>query len=498
MENIKDCEQSVLGACLIDNKCVGLAIQRLRPEDFFKELHSKIFVEIIKLNAEGVPIDSVILYDRLKNIKDISVYLTDLQNCIPTTANINYYIDRMLEESRKRRLNALCEKIQGTDDIEEKERLAGQMSIAEKTTDEFPENIKDFITKDIAQADNLWGDGILQPMSRLFVGGQSKIGKSFFVINLALSLASARPFLNFPVPRPLKMLLLQSELTDRNLQLRLQKMTDGMEGVPDNLYIKSIRGMKLDNESDCMKLSGILDTIKPDVLCIDPLACFHTLDENSASEMRTLLDNLDRLITKHKMALIISHHHRKPSQFENQGGGQLRGSSVLFDWGDSYITMNDSGGNARSVLFTLRNAQSPPKMIIGLNDRLLYEVYGVEGQSKVDETLIYDLIDSEGGIIGNKELIVKIMEQSKCSDKTASRRLKSLDGKTLISNGERKDKTWKRNEIQSDKTIGHDVQKVSCPKEKAPDLVEKAIEMFNGIQLDTPQTDKVGCPKGKG
>ena len=44
-----DAERSVLGAILLDNHALNMAVEKLRPEDFFLDQHRRIFNQMIAL-----------------------------------------------------------------------------------------------------------------------------------------------------------------------------------------------------------------------------------------------------------------------------------------------------------------------------------------------------------------------------------------------------------------------------------------------------------------
>ena len=61
-----EAEQSVLGAMLINQEAINIAIEQLNPEDFYKEANKEIFQAIIELYSRNEPVDIITLSEELK------------------------------------------------------------------------------------------------------------------------------------------------------------------------------------------------------------------------------------------------------------------------------------------------------------------------------------------------------------------------------------------------------------------------------------------------
>lgn len=99
-----EAERSVLGAMLLEKGTIPKVLQALPASDsFYSETHRLIYKEIIGLLNKNKPVDIVALKEefRKKNkLKDIggAVYLADLVNSVPTTANVDYYAQIVREK----------------------------------------------------------------------------------------------------------------------------------------------------------------------------------------------------------------------------------------------------------------------------------------------------------------------------------------------------------------------------------------------------------------
>ena len=107
-----EAEISVLGAVLQDPGALLKAMEVLRPEDFYKEAHRKIFRACVDLFERNEPVDLVTLANELMRRKQLdevggASQLSALVDAVPTAANVAYHA-RVVKD--KAVLNALIEK----------------------------------------------------------------------------------------------------------------------------------------------------------------------------------------------------------------------------------------------------------------------------------------------------------------------------------------------------------------------------------------------------
>jgi replicative DNA helicase len=109
-------EMSVLGGILLENEALNKALEILRPEDFYRQSHRKIFSTLIDLSEKGEPADLVTLTAALQKQGEIdavggSSYLATLVDYVPTAANIVYYCRLVKEKSISRHLISVATEI---------------------------------------------------------------------------------------------------------------------------------------------------------------------------------------------------------------------------------------------------------------------------------------------------------------------------------------------------------------------------------------------------
>ncbi len=102
-------EMSVLGGVLLENEALNKALEILRPDDFYRDSHRKIFSALIDLSNRGEPADLVTLTAALQQQGALeavggSSYLATLVDYVPTAANIAYYCRLVKEKAISRHL----------------------------------------------------------------------------------------------------------------------------------------------------------------------------------------------------------------------------------------------------------------------------------------------------------------------------------------------------------------------------------------------------------
>ena len=92
-----EAEQSVLGSIIIDPKCLNLAATMLKAEYFYLPQHKEIYATLTEMYEQSLTIDFVTLLEKLKTkgVYDEAggkAYLTQLVQCVPSTANFENYV----------------------------------------------------------------------------------------------------------------------------------------------------------------------------------------------------------------------------------------------------------------------------------------------------------------------------------------------------------------------------------------------------------------------
>ena len=112
-----DLEQAAIGSMLADNEAVTAAIQlHLYPADFYSRANMRIYEAIMSLDGLGKRPDIQTVVQELKQAGKLdeaggASYVSSLTTVIPSSANIDYYVQRVKNYSLKRSLLKVASKI---------------------------------------------------------------------------------------------------------------------------------------------------------------------------------------------------------------------------------------------------------------------------------------------------------------------------------------------------------------------------------------------------
>ena len=182
-------------------------------------------------------------------------------------------------------------------------------------------------------------DGLLYAKSKLLIGGVAKAGKSHFAMSLASCMASGQPFLQWEAPEPQRVLYVDFELHEWELDERCASACNWV--VPQNLATLSLR-QHYDVRST-KELSRVLKAIQAsqfDVIILDCLYKFNSAeDENDNAAMKAIGSWMDEIIAKYEITPILIHHFGKGSQSGKEVIDRFRGASSVVGEMDGLISI---------------------------------------------------------------------------------------------------------------------------------------------------------------
>ena len=214
-----EAEQAVIGSMLTDKDAVMAAVEKLKADSFYREDNKLIFEAIVNLYGRSEPVDLVTVKDELSSMGDFEKvggfeYLAVLPDKVPTTANVQKYIDIVEEKSTLRKLIKTANEIielgyNPTEDVED--IMAG----AEKKIFDLIQNknqksytpIKDVLIESFTKLEELYNQkskitGIptgfydlddktagLHGSDLILVAARPAMGKTAFALNIAANAA---------------------------------------------------------------------------------------------------------------------------------------------------------------------------------------------------------------------------------------------------------------------------------------------------------------------
>ncbi|MDP4144123.1 MAG: replicative DNA helicase [Bacillota bacterium] len=163
-----DAEQSVLGSMILDRNSIAQAAEVLVSDDFYRDTHKVIFGSIVELYQRDIPVDMVTLIEHLRAAEKLEAaggitYITEVSSSVPSTANLQSYINIVKDKAMLRKLIRVSNEI-----IDES---YNQQDDVQKVLDSAEKKIFDIAQNKISSD--------FESMSQVLVRGFDQIEKMF-------------------------------------------------------------------------------------------------------------------------------------------------------------------------------------------------------------------------------------------------------------------------------------------------------------------------------
>lgn len=108
-----DLEEAVLGAIMIERDAILQIVDKLKPEQFYKDTHQKIYTAIYTLFSANKPIDILTVTDQLRKHGELEMIggayaITELTNRVVSSAHIEYHTAIIVEKFIQREAIRIC------------------------------------------------------------------------------------------------------------------------------------------------------------------------------------------------------------------------------------------------------------------------------------------------------------------------------------------------------------------------------------------------------
>ena len=214
-----EAEQAVIGSMLTDQEAVYAAIERLKPEDFYREDNKQIYTAILNIYNKAEPIDIITLKAELSSMGKLDAvggleYIVELPEKVPTTANVDRYIKIVEEKSLLRNLIRAANEILSSgyaqeDDVENIVDHAEKkiFDVMQKKSQKGYTTIKDVLVESFTKLEELYNQkehitGVptgfaeldkktagLHGSELILIAARPAMGKSAFALNIAANAA---------------------------------------------------------------------------------------------------------------------------------------------------------------------------------------------------------------------------------------------------------------------------------------------------------------------
>jgi replicative DNA helicase len=215
-----DAERSILGAILLDNHALNMAVEKLKPEDFFLDQHRRIFNQMIELAETQQAIDLITLSDALQRKGELesaggAAYIAQLIDGVPRVSHLEHYAHIVKEKSVLRGLIHATHAIQQTA-LEAEEDADAVLDQAESAIFQIAEDrvraglvsMKDVVQESIGRLERVMAEGKrvtglatgygqldnltsgLQPSELVILAARPSVGKTALALNIAENAAA--------------------------------------------------------------------------------------------------------------------------------------------------------------------------------------------------------------------------------------------------------------------------------------------------------------------
>ena len=387
-----EAEQTVLGAILLNPSLISIASKRIDVDTFYKEVHQKIFKNMLSIHIQGKPIDLIILIEELKGNDELEEvggveYITSLQTIVPNYSNIDYYLDLLIDKNNRRvaisLLNILNDKLYNDKietvktDIESIKSIFNNNKSIEQLYIEASDikrgkNNNFYIPTGFSPLDNMLGGGFRGTSLNILTGVPGS-GKST-IINQILAgaiLEGNKAFL-YSGELPEEDLMFWFNRTvanDYHIEEKTSKKGKKYIDITDyswNLISKWLKGkFKIYGSNSRANKENILSVIE--YLSINQDVKFFVLDnlmtfdigesDKQYQQQKQLCLSLKQLAKKYKLVILLVAHPKKPAKGEKPNMYDISGASEIVGSADTVLRIerNKNEEDEETKIIVLKN-----------------------------------------------------------------------------------------------------------------------------------------------
>lgn len=242
--------------------------------------------------------------------------------------------------------------------------------------------------------------GLLRKGGKMVITGAPKSGKSFFAVELGLSIAFKPKFLDFEIKESQRVLYinLENERGESNNRTFFIKQSMGIKRDPDARFVSvTLMGETYNTEELVDEIERQCAGMGFGVIIIDPIYKIMDGDENKAGDVTRMLNQFDRLRKDMDCAVIYTHHHSKGSQGQKDAMDRGSGSGVISRDFDALIDITrlevdpdfleekkHGGASAWHVEYVARSFKNPEPQ----NMFFEYPVHNLDNDGILDEAVV--------------------------------------------------------------------------------------------------------------
>lgn len=323
-----EAEKQVAGIAAGWHKHLAHVRATLKPQHISDLAMQACYVTGLEMLQDGLPEDPVLFAERLaKHAGDEKLdlhFISKITNNVQSVAHLAYYADIVIEKAQRRerlefftRAGKLLS--DGADLATVDERCAKFLSECEPAAKDRIGSFSAMAKKKENQALNpVVIDGIVREGETINIVSDSKVGKTWFVHLLALSICAGLDWLGMMLEQG-RVLLLDNELHEPTLVSRIRQIARALNldeaDYAENLDVECFRGRLVDIHAVVAMLSRIPKG-KYKVVILDSLYRFapEGFNENDNAHTTAMYNLLDSAAARLGCAIVCVRHSSKGSQ----------------------------------------------------------------------------------------------------------------------------------------------------------------------------------------
>lgn len=331
-------ENNALGILLVSSDKINLAVETIRPSDFYNPVNTTVYTAILNLYNSNNPVDLITVTEELRRMGQLDQiggvsYLAQLTTEVVTTVNIEYYLKIIKDKSI---LRHLIESGSETVDLayEDNEEVGTVLEFAEKKLFDITQNatkkglvsVREILVESFKQMEersmnpnSLTGvttgfadlDRILSGMQKsdlILLAARPSMGKTALMVNIATNAASRGKA---------KVAMFSLEMSEGQLA---QRMMSAMSHVD----LQKVISGNLDDEEWSKLLNGISVINKLDIH-IDDTAGISPLELKAKARRLKAKSGLDLIVIDYLQLMQMGHRSDNRQQEISEISRSLKG-----------------------------------------------------------------------------------------------------------------------------------------------------------------------------
>jgi hypothetical protein len=283
--------------------------------------------------------------------------------------------------------------------------------------------------------------------SKLVLAGSSKAGKTWSLIDLALSVASGRPWWGFSTNQcPVLYVNFEIQPAFFHRRVALIKQKRGIELTSGALQIIHLRGTRLTAELFGQAITEQFKGAGFGLMILDPLYKLMVgQEENSTATLSGIADVIDGITTSCNAAVAYGAHFSKGNQSAKEIADRINGSGVTGRDADSILTLTKHAeADCVSLEAVLRNCPPMKPKVMRWNFPLMEEARELNpadlkkpgGRPEAISTVkALQFFDGQNSL--KRKEILRLADNLNVSESTMARKLRELvkQGKLTTTKG---------------------------------------------------------------